>query len=74
MNDAPLPDWWTYPTKCERGHRWGPGRVIVSWQPCGCGPAREILAKGSGHRTISCRVPGCGATHYQPRHEPEPGR
>ena len=31
LMDVQLPDWWTYPKCCGRGHGWGPGRVIVSW-------------------------------------------
>jgi len=27
-----------YPLECEHGHEWGPGRIIVSWQPCECVP------------------------------------
>ena len=72
MSDAPLPQWWTYPARCGAGHAWGPGKVIVSWQPCQCGPARAALAHGSGHRTIACRAPGCRYVCYEPPHEPEP--
>jgi hypothetical protein len=68
-----LPWWWTYPTKCGNGHAWGPGKVIVSWLPCQCGPARAAQPRGSGHRTISCRTPGCEYACYDPPHEPKPG-
>jgi len=47
--------------------------VIVSWLPCQCGPARAALARGSGHRTIACRAPGCEYVCYEPPHEPGPG-
>lgn len=69
-----LPWWWTYPTKCGNGHAWGPGKVIVSWLPCQCGPARAAQPRGSGHRTISCRVPGCRYACYDPPHQSEPGQ
>jgi SAM-dependent methyltransferase len=65
-----LPEWWTYPTCCGAGHPWGPGKVIVSWLPCQCGPARAALARGSGHRAIACRAPGCEYVCYEPPHEP----
>jgi hypothetical protein len=68
-----LPWWWTYPTKCGNGHVWGSGKVIVSWLPCQCGPARAAQPRGSGHRTIACRTPGCEYACYEPPHEPEPG-
>jgi len=74
VNDVSLPWWWTYPTKCGNGHVWGPGKVIVSWLPCQCGPAREAQPRGSGHRTIACRTPGCRYACYDPPHEPEPGQ
>jgi hypothetical protein len=64
-----LPDWWTYPTCCANGHGWRPGRVIVSWMPCLCAPAREAQEKGPGHRVIACRAPGCGFEVYQPPHD-----
>jgi hypothetical protein len=65
-----LPDWWTYPVRCADGHEWGPGRVIVSWLPCQCDPARQAQAKGSGHRMIACRAPGCVFVVYEPPHDP----
>jgi hypothetical protein len=67
--DVQLPDWWIYPKYCGHGHPWGPGRVIVSWTPCQCQPAREAQAKGSGHRLIECRTPGCGWVDYEPLHD-----
>ncbi len=70
MANGGLPDWWTYPTRCGNGHDWGPGRVIVSWMPCLCDPAREAQQKGSGHRVIVCRTPGCGFEVYEPWHDP----
>jgi hypothetical protein len=69
--DVQRPDWWTYPICCGNGHPWGPGRVIVSWQPCLCDPAREAQPRGSGHRLIECRTPGCGWVDYEPLHDPE---
>ncbi len=32
--------------------------------------ARAAQPRRSGHRTISCRAPGCRSVYYQPRHEP----
>ena len=69
--DVQLPDWWTYPKYCGRGHSWGPGKVIVSWLPCQCAPARAAQPRGSGRRTIACRAPGCDWTDYEPSHDPE---
>jgi hypothetical protein len=45
----------------------------VSWLPCQCGPARAAQPRGSGHRTIACRTPGCRYVCYEPPHEPDPG-
>jgi len=73
MTDASLPDWWSYPTHCGNGHAWGPGKVIVAWLPCICGPARAAHARGSGHRTIACRAAGCGYVCFEPPHDPQPG-
>jgi hypothetical protein len=74
MPDAPLPDWWAYPRQCQHGHPWGPGlRVIVSWLPCSCSPARAERERGSGHLTVACQAPGCQSVWYQPRHEAAPG-
>jgi hypothetical protein len=39
MSDRPA--WWSYPTQCSQGHQWAPGKVIVSWLPCNCEPARQ---------------------------------
>jgi len=40
----------------------GPGRVTVSWLPCGC-------AGGLGRLRVSCRTDGCTSpAWYQPRH------
>jgi len=53
-DDVPVPSWWRYPRECQRGHRLGPGRVLVRWQLCMCtGEA------GFGHTIVSCMVPGC---------------
>jgi hypothetical protein len=72
MGDVSRPDWWAYPVACGHGHPWGPGRVIVSWLPCACGPAREAQAKGPGHLRVSCRAEGCPSVWYKPRHEQSP--
>ena len=47
-----------------------PGRVIVSWQPCLCDPARAAQPRGSGHWVIACRAPGCTAEVFEPPHDP----
>jgi hypothetical protein len=70
MADVVRPDWWTYPAECQHGHPWGPGRVIVSWLPCQCAPARQAQPRGCGHRTIACRAPGCEWVDYEPWHDP----
>ena len=70
MTDAVLVDWWAYPEHCANGHPWGPGKVAVSSSPCQCPPARAAQPRGSGHRKIACRTPGCRSVYYQPRHEP----
>ena len=45
---------------------------LVSWMPCQCGPARKAQPRGSGHRLIACRTPGCEWIVHEPPHEPEP--
>jgi len=35
-------------------------------------PARKAQPRGSGHRVIACRVPGCGPVFYEPPHKPKP--
>src|SRR5215469_182750 len=67
--DVRRPKWWSYPVECANGHAWGPGRVIVSWRPCQCEPARMAQRRGSGHRTVRCRVPGCESIYYEPPHD-----
>jgi hypothetical protein len=64
------PDWWPYPEHCAKGHPWGPGRIIVSWEPCQCGPARAAQPRGSGHRVVLCRTDGCRSVWYEPPHDP----
>jgi len=64
-----LPDWWQYPAACEQGHPWGPGRVIVSWMHCHCGPA--VAAAGGrgppGHLAVFCNAsPGCRSVWFRP--------
>jgi hypothetical protein len=51
--DVLRPDWWTYPDECQQGHPRGPGRVIVSWMPCACEPAREAQACGPGPSRVN---------------------
>jgi len=77
VTSGDLPRWWAYPRACEHGHRWGPGKVIVSWSPCDCDPA--LAEPGRGHLTVSCRAPGCRSRWHKPPHDPqthtwEPGR
>jgi len=65
MTDVPLPDWWTWPAQCQHGHPWGPGRITLGWLPCQCAKA----GPGAGHRTVSCREPGCRSVWYEPPHD-----
>jgi len=69
------PGWWCYPERCESGHEWGPGLVLVSWERCHCAPARSAYSERAawGHLTVACRVPGCRSRWYSPRHEPSGG-
>ena len=67
--DVKRPWWWSYPVECGNGHIWAPGKVNVSWEPCQCRPAREAQPRGSGHRTIACRTPGCDYVAYEPQHD-----
>ena len=64
-------DWWTryYPERCAKGHKWGPGRITVSWVPCDCPPAAAAREHGPGHLTVYCETRGCRSTWYKPRHE-----
>ena len=66
------PDWWFYPEQCERGHEWGPGRVLVSFTRCHCPPVRGVYGEtgGLGHLKVACREPGCRSVWYDPPHEP----
>jgi hypothetical protein len=66
------PDWWPYPERCEYGHEWGPGRVLVVWQRCLCLGAQTLHEDQAiwGHFTVTCRVPGCGSKWYDPPHRP----
>jgi hypothetical protein len=66
------PAWWCYPERCENGHEWGPGLVLVSFTRCGCPPVRAAYGEtgGLGHLTVACRAPGCTTTWYTPPHEP----
>jgi len=41
------PAWWFYPERCENGHEWAPGRVLVSFtaataRPCGPLTGRQV--------------------------------
>src|SRR5258707_3853810 len=69
MGDVRRPDWWAYPTECQHGHPWGPGRVLVGWSPCDCAPARAERPRGPGHLTVLCRTEGCTSVWYKPRHD-----
>jgi len=60
------PAWWFYPERCEHGHEWGPGRVIVSFERCDC---PSVPCPG---RTPGRPVPG-PASHGRDRH-PHPNR
>jgi hypothetical protein len=63
------PNWWCYPERCQHGHEWGPGRIVVSWMPCDCPPAAAEREHGPGQLVVHCQVPGCRSAWYQPRHE-----
>src|SRR5262245_46217927 len=66
------PGWWCYPERCSNGHEWGPGRIIVSWVMCDCGPAQAARTPGApaGHMAVFCNaVPGCRSVWYRPRCE-----
>lgn len=65
------PEWWCYPERCENGHEWGPGRIIVSWSLCDCPPAQAASTAGpAGHVAVYCQAAGCRSVWYLPRHEP----
>ena len=49
------------PGECRRGHPWGPGKVLIGWQPCRC-------RGGWGHHWAACEEPGCSEIWYYPRH------
>jgi hypothetical protein len=67
------PAWWFYPERCESGHEWGPGRVLVSWMRCHCAPARAAHPQRAawGHLKVACTEPGCTFVWYRPPHDPE---
>ena len=54
--DAPLFE--RQPGFCPFGHLLGPGRVLISWTPCICQPAKEAAkqGRGMGHATLRCRA------------------
>jgi hypothetical protein len=65
------PAWWSYPERCENGHEWAPGLIIMSWSMCDCPPTLAAGTPGpSGHLAVYCRHPGCRSVWYRPRHEP----
>ena len=71
------PAWWSqyYPERCQNGHEWGPGKIIVSWMLCDCPPALAAQTAGpAGHLAVYCAVKGCRSVFYKPRHEPDKGR
>jgi hypothetical protein len=41
------PAWWCYPERCENGHEWGPGLIIVSWTMCDCPPVQAAHTAGA---------------------------
>lgn len=51
------------PPYCANGHRLGPRRVLVGFEPCTCTPT-----VGGGHRLWHCRT--CGAVACWPPHDP----
>jgi len=55
------PDWWPYPERCENGHEWRHGRVLVSWQRCWSPGAQTLHPDRAiwGHFAVACREPGC---------------
>ena len=62
------------PERCPFGHQLWPGRCLVSWTPCICGPAQEAneRGRGLGHGTILCRQ--CerehrSTTYFEPPHD-----
>jgi hypothetical protein len=63
------PAWWKYPEACHHGHPWGPGRVIVGWEPCDCGAAQA--QPGHGHLWVRCWAEGCRPIWRQPPHRLE---
>jgi hypothetical protein len=64
--DVQRPGWWEWPERCQAGHEWSPGKVIVSWHPCKCAAALANPA-GNGHRVVRCREPGCTSAWFKPQ-------
>ncbi len=60
-----LPDWWPWPERCQAGHSWGPGKVVVGWHPCDCPVA--LAQPGKGHLAVRCAEPGCTSAWFKPR-------
>jgi hypothetical protein len=68
------PPWWMYPERCQHGHEWGPGLIVVRWVACDCLPAIEARKgwEDTGHLAVYCLAAiGCRSVWYRPRHEPE---
>jgi len=65
------PDWWCYPERCQHGHEWGPGLIIVSWVLCDCPAAlaaQERVGGPAGHMAVFCDAsPGCRSVWHRPR-------
>jgi hypothetical protein len=55
------------PLECRAHHPWRPGTVTITWEPCGCPPARA--ARG-GHLKVACDEPGRSEVWWSPRHRP----
>jgi len=62
------PAWWRYPERCQNGHQWGPGLIVVSWSLCDCPPAVAASGGGAaGHLVVYCAAsPGCRSRWYRP--------
>ena len=65
MDEVRLPGWWSYPRQCERGHAWGPRRVLVHSERCWCAGV-EFDGR---HVVVTCTTAGCGWSWYWPPHD-----
>ena len=57
------------PDECPRGHRLGPGCVLVGWRTCACPSA--VQAGRLGHHTHQCEAcldEGYQTISYDPPH------